>query len=169
MRRLRKSNFVLFLLPGWLIFVALFTIENLDAAQPGKGMSEQVKLSEQRVAQLNKTIEKLKALPDEPVNQKTTGPEQKEVNAYSKWLKNAIVQFTNLSSRWETYLRKKNLSPPKKEMKYDPQVAEDLKLLDLQYLLLRNKIYQENKDFQISSKALKKKRETVRGLLLDLK
>lgn len=169
MKKLRKFNFVLFLLPGWLIFVALFIVENLDAARPDKGMSEQVKVSEQRLAQLNKTTEKLKALVDEPITKKTTASEQKEVNAYSKWLKNAIDQFNNLSSRWETYLRNKNLSPPKKEMKYDPQVAEDLKVLNLQYLLLRNKIYQENNDFKISSNALKKKRETVRELILKLK
>jgi len=169
MRKLRKFNFVLFFLLGWLIFVALFIIENLDAAQPEKGISEQVKVSEQRLAQLSKTIEKLKALVDESITQKTTASEQKEARAYSKWLKNAIDQFNNLSSRWETYLRNKNLSPPKKEMKYDPQVAEDLKLLNLQYLLLRNKIYQENKDFQISSNALKKKRETARELILNLK
>jgi hypothetical protein len=169
MKKLRKFNFVLFLLPGWLIFVALFIVENLDAARPDKGMSEQVKVSEQRLAQLNKTTEKLKALVDEPITKKTTASEQKEVNAYSKWLKNAIDQFNNLSSRWETYLRNKNLSPPKKEMKYDPQVAEDLKVLNLQYLLLRNKIYQENSDFKISSNALKKKRETVRELILKLK
>ena len=169
MNKLRKSNFVLFLLPGWLIFVALFIVENLDAARPDKGMSEQVRVSEQRLAQLNKTTEKLKALVDEPISKKTTASEQKEVNAYSKWLKNAIDQFNNLSSRWETYLRNKNLSPPKKEMKYDPQVAEDLKVLNLQYLLLRNKIYQENNDFKISSNALKKKRETVRELILKLK
>lgn len=169
MKKLRKFNFVLFLLPGWLIFVALFIVENLDAARPDKGMSEQVKVSEQRLAQLNKTTEKLKALVDEPITKKTTASEQKEVNAYSKWLKNAIDQFNNLSSRWETYLRNKNLSPPKKEMKYDPQVAEDLKVLNLQYLLLRNKIYQENNDFKISSNALKKRRETVRELILKLK
>jgi hypothetical protein len=169
MRKLRKFNFVLFLFLGGLIFVALSMIENLDAAPPDKGISEQVKASEQRLAQLRKTIEKLKALVDEPVSQKTTASEQKEVSAYSKWLKNAIDQFNNLSSRWETYLRNKGLSPPKKAMKYDPQVAEDLKLINLQYLLLRNKIYQENKDFQISSNAMKKKRETVRELILNLK
>lgn len=169
MKKLRKFNFALFLLLGWLIFVALFIIENLDAAQPDKGISEQVKVSEQRLAQLSKTIEKLKALVDQPTAQKTTASEQKEVSAYLKWLKNAIDQFNNLSSRWERYLRNKNLSPPKKEMKYDPQVTEDLRLLDLQYLLLRNKIYQENKDFQISSSALKKKRETARELILNLK
>jgi len=169
MRKLSKFNFFLFLLLGWLIFVALFITENLDAAQPDKGISEQVKVSEQRLAQLNKTIEKLKALVDQPITKKTTASEQKEVSAYSKWLKSAIDHFNNLSSRWETYLRNKNLSPPKKEMKYDPQVAEDLRLLNLQYLLLRNKIYQENKDFQISSNALKKKRETARELILNLK
>lgn len=169
MKKLRKFNFALFLLLGWLIFVALFIIENLDAAQPDKGISEQVKVSEQRLAQLSKTIEKLKALVDQPTAQKTTASEQKEVSAYLKWLKNAIDQFNNLSSRWERYLRNKNLSPPKKEMKYDPQVAEDLRLLTLQYMLLRNKIYQENKDFKISSSPLKKKRETVRELILNLK
>jgi hypothetical protein len=54
-------------------------------------------------------------------------------------------------------------------MKHDPQVPEDLRLLNLQYLLLRNKIYQENKDFQMSSNFLKKKRETVRSLIIHLK
>ncbi len=169
MRKSRNFNFVLFLLPGWLIFAVLFIVGNLDAAQPDRGISEQVNVSEQRLAQLNKAIEKLKALVDELITQKTTASEQKEVSAYSKWLKNAIDQFSNLSSRWEAYLRNKNLSPPKKGMKYDPQVAEDLRLLNLQYLLLRNKIYQENKDFRISSNALKKKRETVRVLILNLK
>ena len=169
MRKLKKSNFVLFLIPGWLIFVGLFVRADLHAAQPDKGISEQVKLSERRLAQLNKTIEKLKALGDEPLTKKTTTAEQKEVSAYSKWLKNAIGQFETLSSRWETYLRNKNLSPSKKEMKVDPQVAEDLRTLNLQYLLLRNKIYEENKGFQISSNTLKKKRETVRELLLSLK
>ena len=167
--KIKKIQFVLFLLLGWFIFVALFIIENLDAAQPDKGISEQVKVSEQRLAQLSKVIEKLKTLVDEPITKKTTASEQKEVSAYSKWLNNAIDQFNNLSSRWETYLRNKNLSPPKKEMTYDPQVAEDLRLLNLQYLLLRNKIYEENKGFQISSNTLKKKRERVRELLLSLK
>ena len=166
--KLRKPNFVLFLLLGWLL-LALFTTEKLDAAQPDKGISEQVNESQRRLAQLTKTTEKLKALVDEPMTKKTSASEQKETNAYSKWLKNAIDQFSNLSSRWETYLRNKNLTPPKKEMKYDPQVAEDLRLLTLQYLLLRNKIYQENKDFKISSNPLKKKRETVRELILNLK
>ncbi len=169
MRKFKKSNFVLFLILGWLILVTLFIVENLHAAQPDKGISEQVKLSERRLAQLNKTIEKLKALSDEPLTKKTTAVEQKEVSAYSKWLKNAIGQFDTLSSRWETYLRNKNLSSSKKEMKVDPQVSEDLRTLNLQYLLLRNKIYEENKGFQISSNALKKKRETVRELLLNLK
>lgn len=169
MKKLRKFIFLLFPLLGWFIFTALCIIESLDAAQLDKGISEQVKVSEQRLALLNKTIEKLKALADEPVPKKTTASEQKEFNAYSKWLKNAIDQFNNLSSRWETYLQNKGLRPPKREMKHDPQVAEDLRLLNLQYLLLRNKIYQENKDFQISSKVLKKKRETVRGLIINLK
>jgi len=169
MRKPRKFNFLLFPLLGWFIFTPLCFIKNVDAAQVDKGISEQVKVSEQRLAQLSKTIEKLKALVDEPIPKKATASEEKEVNAYSKWLKNAIDQFNNLSSRWESYLRNRGLSPPKKEMKHDPQVAEDLRLLNLQYLLLRNKIYQENKDFQISSNALKKKRETVRGLILNLK
>ncbi len=170
MRRSKKSNFVLFLLSGWLVlFAALSIIKSLDAAQPVQGISEQVKISEQRLAELNKTIGKLRGLVDEITIPKTPASEQKEVSAYSKWLKNAISQMSNLSSRWETYFRNKNLSPPKKDMKYDPQVAEDLKLLNLQYLLLRNKIYQENKDFQISSNPLKKKRETVKGLILNMK
>jgi len=169
MRKLGKFNFALFLLLGWLIFALLLIVENLDAAQPDKGILQQVKVSEQRLAQLSKTIDKLKVLVDESMTPKTTSSEQKEVSTYSKWLRNAIDQFNNLSSRWETYLRSKNLSPPKKEMNYDPQVAEGLRLLDLQYLLLRNKIYQENQDFKISSSALKKKRETVRELILTLK
>ncbi len=77
--------------------------------------------------------------------------------------------MNNLSLRWEAYLRNKNLIPAKKETKYDPKIPEDLRLLNLQYQLLRNKIYQENKDFQISFNPLKKKRETVSGLLLKLK
>ena len=95
--------------------------------------------------------------------------EQKEFNTYSKWLKNAVGQLNILTSRLETYLQNKGLSPPKREMKHDPQVPEDLRLLNLQYLLLRNKIYQENKDFQMSSNFLKKKRETVRSLIIHLK
>ncbi len=169
MRKSRKFNFLLSPLLACFIFTALFIIKNLNAAQLDKGISEQIMLSEQRLALLNQTIEKLKALADEPIPPKITASEQKEVIAYSKWLKNAIDQFNNLSSRWKAYLQNKGLSPPKKETKHDPQVAEDLRLLNLQYLLLRNKIYQENKDFQISSNVLKKKRETVRGLIINLK
>ncbi len=169
MRKIRKFNFLLFALLGWFLFTAPCIVKDLDAAQPDKGMSEQVMLSEKRLASLSKTIEKLKDLAGEPMPKKTTASEQKEFNAYSKWLKNAIDQFNTLSSRWEAYLQNKGLSPSKRGMKHDPQVAEDLRLLNLQYLLLRNKIYQENKDFQISSKDLKKKRETVRGLLINLK
>jgi hypothetical protein len=99
MGKLRKFNFVLFPLLGWFIFTPLFIIENLYAAQPDKGLSEQVKVSEQRLAQLSKTMEKLKALVDEPIPKKANASEEKEVNAYSKWLKNAIDQFNNLSSR----------------------------------------------------------------------
>ena len=84
MRKLKKSNFILLLILGWLIFDASLIIENLHAAQPDRGMSEQIKLSEQRLAQLNKTIEKLKPLVAEPITQKTTASEQKEVSAYSK-------------------------------------------------------------------------------------
>jgi hypothetical protein len=100
---------------------------------------------------------------------KTTPSEQKELNAYSKWLKNAIDRLNLLAKRWETYLQNKGLSSAREKLTRDPQVAEDLRLLNLQYLLLRNKIYQENKDFQISSNFLKKKRETVRSLIINLK
>jgi hypothetical protein len=169
MRRIKQFNFFLFALLGWFIFTALCIIKDLNAAQPDKGISEQVMLSEKRLALLSGTIEKLKALADDPMPKKTTPSEQKELNAYSKWLKNAIDQLNLLAKRWETYLQNKGLSSARDKLTRDPQVAEDLRLLNLQYLLLRNKIYQENKDFQISSNFLKKKRETVRSLTINLK
>jgi len=168
MLKLRKFNLVYFFMLAFFPFV-ICTLEELNAAQTEKGISEQVKESEQRLNQLIQTSEKLKPLIDDPISKKITASEQKEVNAYSKWLKQAIDQMNNLSSRWGTYLRDKNLTPTKKEIKYDPKIAEDLRLFTLQYQLLRDKIYQENKDFQVSSNALKKKRETVRELLLKLK
>lgn len=169
MGKIKKLNFFLMVLIGGLIFTVLGIVQDLDAGQPDKGLSEQIVLSENRLALLRKTIEKLKAIADDSVPQKLTPYEQKEFNAYLKWLKNAVVQFNILASRWETYLQNKGLSPYKREMKHDPQVPEDLRLLNLQYLLLRNKIYQGNKDFQISSNFLKKRRETVRSLIINLK
>ncbi len=168
MIKLRKFNFIYFLALAFFAFV-LCTLEELNAAQPEKGISEQVKESEQRLNQLIQTAEKLKPLVDEPFSKKITASEQKEANSYSKWLKQAIDQMNQLSSRWETYLRNKNLTPAKKDMKYDSKTVEDLRLFTLQYQLLRNKIYQENKDFQISSMSLKKKREKIGELLLKLK
>jgi hypothetical protein len=169
MRKIKKLKFFLMAAVGCLIFTILGIIHDLDAAQPDKGMSEQVMLSEKRLALLSGTIEKLKALADDPMPKKTTPSEQKELNAYSKWLKNAIDRLNLLAKRWETYLQNKGLSSARDKLTRDPQVAEDLRLLNLQYLLLRNKIYQENKDFQISSNFLKKKRETVRSLTINLK
>jgi hypothetical protein len=169
MEKIKKLNFFLMAVEGCLLFTVLGFIQGLDAAQPDKGLSEQIVLSENRLALLRKTAEKLKALADDPVPQKLPPDVQKEFNTYSKWLKNAVGQLNILTSRLETYLQNKGLSPPKREMKHDPQVPEDLRLLNLQYLLLRNKIYQENKDFQMSSNFLKKKRETVRSLIIHLK
>jgi hypothetical protein len=169
MGKIKKIKFFLMAVEGCLLFTVLGSIQGLDAAQPDKGLSEQIVLSENRLALLRKTVEKLQALADDTGPPKLTPHEQKEFKTYSKWLKNAIGQFNILTSRLETYLQNKGLSPHKREMKHDPQVPEDLRLLNLQYLLLRNKIYQENKDFQISSSILKKKRETVRSLIIHLK
>jgi hypothetical protein len=168
MLRVKKFNVVCYLALAFFALV-LCTLEKLDAAQPEKGIPEQVTESEKRLNQLVQTAEKMKGLLDDLISKKITASEQRDVNAYSKWLKQAMDQMNTLSSRWETYLRNKNLTPAKKEIKYDPKVAEDLRLLNLQYQLLRNKIYQENKDFQMSSNALKKKRETISELLLKLK
>ncbi len=169
MLKLRKFNLVCLL--ALLFFtLVLCALEKLNAAQPEKGFSEQVKESEKRLNQLVQTTDKMKGVLDDLISKKITASEQKDLNAYSKWLKQAIDQMNTLSSRWETYLRNKNLTPAKKvDIKYDPKVVEDLRLLNLQYQLLRNKIYQENKDFQMSSNALKKKREMISELLLKLK
>lgn len=169
MGKIKILKFFLMAVVGCLIFTVLGIIQDLDAVQPDKGLSEQVMLSEKRLALLSGTIEKLKALADDPMPKKTTPSEQKELNAYSKWLKNAIDRLNLLAKRWETYLQNKGLPSAREKLAGDPQVGEDLKLLNLQYLLLRNKIYQENKDFQISSNFLKKKRETVRSLIINLK
>jgi hypothetical protein len=169
MGKIKKLNIFLMAVVGCLIFTVLGIIQNLDAVQPDKGLSEQVMLSEKRLALLRGTIENLKTLADDTMPKKTTPSEQKELNAYSKWLKNAIDWLNLLAKRWEIYLQNKGLSSAREKLTRDPQVAEDLRLLNLQYLLLRNKIYQENKDFQISSNFLKKKRETVRSLIINLK
>jgi len=151
------------------IFVILFILIGLSTAQINKGLKDEITLSQKRIDLLRKKGEFLKALSEEPVPKILLPPEQKEFIAYSLWLKESSEKLYSLSHRWENYLKEKFSPESQKVVKGENQMMEDFRLFHTQYLLLRNRLIDENSQFVLTSSIMKKRRDRVKNSLVELK
>jgi hypothetical protein len=151
------------------IIVILLILIGLSIAQMSKGLNDEITLSQKRIDLLRKKGEFLKTLSEEPVPKILLPPEQKEFITYSKWLRESSGKLYSLSNRWENYL-KEILRPESQKMATEKsQMMEDFRLFHTQYLLLRNRIIDENSQFVLTSIYMKKRRDRVKNSLMDLK
>lgn len=70
----------------------------------GPTIQPAIVLSEERIAILRETSEKLNLLADEPMPENLTPSQQKEFKDYSEWLRNSSKQIASLATRWERHL-----------------------------------------------------------------
>ena len=171
MVKMKKHLFMTYLLGSLMSFILaiLFFIEGLSFAQTNKRLNDEITLSQKRIDLLRKKGEMLKTFSEEPVPKILLPPEQKDFIAYSKWLRESSGKLYSLSNRWENYL-KEVIRPESQKMTTEKsQMMEDFRLFHTQYLLLRNRIIDENSQFVLTSIYMKKRRDRVKNSLMDLK
>ena len=111
-----------------------------------------------RIALLDRTSKILKALAEEPMPKNLSLAQQKEFEAYSKWLKNTSKQLDSL-------VRK----TPKGSFRTMKAMQEIDQSFNLQYLQLQNKISHENRQFTMISNIMKNKHDTAKNAINNLR
>ena len=111
-----------------------------------------------RIALLDRTSKILKALAEEPMPKNLSLAQQKEFEAYSKWLKNTSKQLDSLV--------RKTSKGSFRTMKAMQEIDQSF---NLQYLQLQNKISHENRQFTMISNIMKNKHDTAKNAINNLR
>ena len=116
-----------------------------------------------RIAALGRTSRDLAALAAEPTPPGLTAEQVKALEAYNRWLASAGARSKALADKWQHALDAIHEIPETRQMQ------EMNQSFNLQYLMLQNKISQENRQFSMVSNIMKNKHDTAKNSINNIR
>ena len=125
------------------------------------GAAPDANLAEERIETLRSTGRTLRSLAAEPIQGALDVHQAQKVAEYSRWLQRASEEIEALADQWERNLAG---SPTASS-----RMQETVKLFNLQYLQLQQKMQQDNRQFTLISNIMKAKHDTAKNAIDNLR